>query len=80
MKEDVREASARPTLKWSAIVGRRRPKESLKVKVRIVFHLGSKADLNPSCRKETMNEEATIVHAKQPPSGFCAIITLPIQV
>ena len=43
MKEDVRDASARPTLKWSAIVGRRRPKESLKVKVRIVFHLGSKS-------------------------------------
>lgn len=43
MKEDVREASARPTLKWSAIVGRRRPKESLKVKVRIVFHLGRKS-------------------------------------
>ena len=43
MKEDVREASARPTLKWSAIVGRRRPKESLKKKVRIVFHLGSKS-------------------------------------
>ena len=43
MKEDVREASARPTLKWSAIVGRRRPKESLKVKVRIVLDLGSKS-------------------------------------
>ena len=43
MKEDVRDASARPTLKWSAMVGRSRPKESLKVKVRVVFHLGSKS-------------------------------------
>ena len=30
MKDEVREASARPTWKWSAIAGKRRPKESLK--------------------------------------------------
>ena len=102
MREEMSAASARPTLKWSAITGRRTPKESLKdatfwekktskaMQLRFygtssiyswrgeIFFWDLKWDvvenLNPSWRKETMNEEATMVQATQPPSGLPELI------
>ena len=33
-------------------------------------------NLNPSCRNETMKEDATMVQARHPPSGFPSLIII----